>query len=106
MSNDPVSVLTGKYLTLRKMKKDLADRQKDEMRPITEGMQLIENKLLKVMDEIGAQSVKTDFGTPYVSKQRTFVVVDFDAALPAMLENPDLIIRKVSKDLGDTILQP
>lgn len=105
MTGDPISLLTEKYLTLRKMKKDLADKQKEEMRPIVDGMAEIENKMLKIMDNIGAQSVKTDYGTPYITKRRSFTIVDFESALPEMIKNPDLIVRRVSKEAADEIIE-
>lgn len=60
-----VGDLTRKYIKLRDMKTALSQKQKEEMRKITEPMEKIEAIFLKWFAETGQESSRTPFGTPY-----------------------------------------
>lgn len=100
-----IDQLTEKYIKLRDMKKELADKQKEEMSYINEGMGRIEGLVMKELLDQGVDSMKTKYGTPYISRRRSYKVVDFSELLPIMMEHPDLIVRRVSTEVADEIVE-
>ncbi len=64
------------YITLRDKQKQIAERHKQELAPITEAMTAIEMYLLNQMNELGVRSLPTAAGTPYKADQNSVKLAD------------------------------
>lgn len=90
MSTKPtIDAVTQRYLLLRDRKAQMEKEHKERKKKIDDAMATLENWLLKEMDALGAQSVKTRHGTPYKSLKESITVADRDAWLKYLQENGD-----------------
>ena len=78
MQHDIKSVVE-KYIALRDEKAAIAERQKAELAPLNESMEIIEKWLLAQMDAMGVDSLKTPAGTPYKAITKSVKMVDSEA---------------------------
>lgn len=87
------------YISLRDEKKTIQDRHKEELAPINEKMQKIENALLKRLHEDGAKNIATDVGTVYISNVTKARVEDWQEFKEYALEHDlfDMMEHRVSK---------
>jgi hypothetical protein len=74
-SSSPLE-LTRLYITLRDEKGTLEAAYKTQVAAINARMGRVEARLLEALNEAGADSVKTAYGTPYKSTVRTISVAD------------------------------
>ena len=74
-----IKAVVEKYIQLRDDKAVLAEKHKAEMEPFNQQMEVIEKWLLQEMDRIGADSIKTDAGTPYKSVAKSVKMVDSES---------------------------
>ena len=79
--------LIAAYIKLRDQKKDLADLQKQQMKPFNEKMTLIENALLKHMNDTGAEGIRCDTGTASKIERVNMKTEDWDTALEFIKAN-------------------
>ncbi len=68
-----------KYIELRDQRASIAERHKAELAPISESMEIIEKWLLKQMEEMGVDSLKTPAGTPYKAITKSVKMADAEA---------------------------
>lgn len=92
--------LVRKYVELRDRKKQVEERLKEELAPLSNAMDTIEAALLQRMNESGAESIKTEHGTAYKSKFMATRVADREAlmAFVRAKEAFHLLSAAVSKD--------
>jgi hypothetical protein len=93
--NDVVS----KYMRLRDAKKQLAERQSQEMARLTDPMRKLEAALLDHLNQLHAESVRTNNGTVYKTTRTSAKVVDWEPCLAFILEHQltHMLERRVSK---------
>lgn len=77
------------YISLRDEKAEMKRRYEEEVAHVQKKLDMLEVALLAKMDEGGAESVKTPFGTAYVSVQTRASVADKDVFMTHCQENDD-----------------
>lgn len=77
------------YVQLRDAKAKLKEKFDDEVAVIQKKLDTLEVALLGKMDENGAESVKTPFGTAYISLQTRASVADKDVFMTHCQDNDD-----------------
>lgn len=78
--------ITTIYLKLRGAERDLKEKARAKIAPITAGMERIEAFLLAKMNELGVDSLKNEAGTPYKSERVTISVADNAAFVDFVLD--------------------
>lgn len=74
-----INDIVGKYIQLRDKVGDIKERHKQELAPFTVAMGKLEAFLLAQMNALGADSIKTPHGTPYISKRTSVTIADWPA---------------------------
>lgn len=94
-----IDQIVEKYVKVRDAKKKLKEKHAAELKPYDEAMDLAEAAILKQLQTLGADSVKTKFGTCYKSLQTTCTVADW-SVLFEWIKNRELwplLERRVNK---------
>lgn len=91
--------LVGQYIRLRDLKAQKKAAYEREVAQITAVMDKVETRLLKLFEQLGADSVKTAAGTAYVSARTSATIADWDAFLAHVQQNGawELLERRCSK---------
>lgn len=71
-----VDAIVERYIQLREQKTELKRRYEENVADIDAAMERIEAHMLAMLQTLGVESVKTRFGTPYISKQTSVTVAD------------------------------
>lgn len=100
MSDQAVMAAIEKYITLRDQKKVIKERHSEELRPLNEALQLLENAVQKILLKQGVDSFKTKGGTAYLSTTVKATVKDWPAFRDFVQENDllDMLEHRASKD--------
>jgi phage host-nuclease inhibitor protein Gam len=83
------------YIQLRDKKAELKAEYDAKVADIDEKLDALEAKLLQVFNETGMDSVRTEFGTAYVTTRNSVSVVDRDAFLSFVRETGDFNLLEV-----------
>ena len=83
------------YIQLRDKKAELKAEYEAKVADIDEQLNKLEAKLLQVFNETGMDSVRTEFGTAYVSTRNSVSVADRDAFLSFIRETGDFSLLEV-----------
>lgn len=83
------------YIQLRDKKAELKAEYEAKVADIDEKLNALEAKLLQVFNETGMDSVRTEFGTAYVTTRNSVSVVDRDAFLSFVRETGDFSLLEV-----------
>lgn len=75
------------YRKLRDQKKDMQDRHKEELQPIEDKLEKLENHLHQQLLANGVDSMKTAHGTAYLSRTASVKVEDWECALDFIKAN-------------------
>jgi len=81
-----ISPIVKHYVALRDQKAEIEARHKEELEPIRKDMDMIEGALMKVLQDGGQKSAKTDFGTAYISEVESIKIIDRDAVIDTVAE--------------------
>jgi hypothetical protein len=76
-----VNEAVDKYLQVRALKEALEASHKEEMSRYNKVLQGMENMLLKLLNDQGAQHIATTFGTVYKKEKGSAKISDWDAFL-------------------------
>lgn len=89
-----------KYISLRRKKKEIQDRHKEELKPINEAMTKLELSMQAYMLKTGQQNAKTSEGTAYLSTTVRAKVEDWGAFKEFALAHDliDMVEHRVSSD--------
>jgi hypothetical protein len=68
--------LVERYIKLRDKKAEIEARHKAELRPLNDAMAQVEQFLLGQLQNLGVESVKTRYGTPYITKHTSVTTED------------------------------
>lgn len=71
-----IGEVVKKYISLRDEQATIGERHKAEMAPYNEQMEVIEKWLLKEMEKMGVDSLKTPSGTPYKAVTKSVKMSD------------------------------
>lgn len=83
------------YIQLRDKKAELKAEYEAKVADIDEQLNKLEAKLLQVFNETGMDSVRTEFGTAYVTTRNSVSVADRDAFLSFIRETGDFSLLEV-----------
>ena len=78
--------IVERYVARRDEIKALEAQHKEELAPLKQELEMIENALMKHLAEQGATSLKTKHGTPYISEVESIKITDRDAVLDKVTE--------------------
>lgn len=100
-------VMIKAYVQLRDMKKDLADRHKEEMKPINEKMAILEAGLLRALNQTGSESIKTKYGTTYLIDRKSVKIEDWDTTLDHIMKHGlwHMLERRLAKSAVDEYIE-
>ena len=100
MADQLIEKAVQKYIQMRDDKREIQDQHKDQLAPYNEAMKKIEDLVLGVMIQKGANSIKTPKGTVYTSTTVRPKIDDWKELRPFILENDliDMMVLKLSPD--------
>lgn len=92
--------LIRKYVELRDRKKQLEEKQKEELAPFNDAMDTLETALMERMNAAGQESIKTEHGTAYKAKAMKTKTADREALMGYVREHDafHLLTAAVSKE--------
>lgn len=90
-----LSEVVAKYIELRDRKAVMKAEYDGKIAVVEEALDKIEAKLLEVFDQLGMDSVKTEYGTAYKSVRTTASVGDKDSFMKHVKENDDYSLLEV-----------
>ena len=91
--------LVERYLALRDKKAEYKAQYDAKVEAIDLAMTKVENYLLKLMQELGVESIRTAVGTPYISRRSSASVSDWEAFLGFVREGGawEMLERRANK---------
>lgn len=94
-----IAQIVERYVALRDKKAEMKKAFDESVKDIDGALERIENFLLARMQELGVESVRTPFGTPYISKRTSASVADWEAVLDFIKANDEwpMLERRVNK---------
>ena len=99
MSNQPqADRLVKAYVKMRDKRAELSKQYEAEDSKIAEQMELVEAELMKLCKEIGADSVKTQYGTVYRSVKTRYETTDWDSMYKFIQEHniPQVLVKSIN----------
>lgn len=98
MTDAKADKLTLAYIKMRDKRSELLKAYEAEDAVIQEQMEMVETELKKMCDEIGADSIKTSYGTVYRSVKTQYQVNDWDSMYKFVMEHniPQVLFKRVS----------
>lgn len=91
-----IDAIVARYIQLRDDLKAREAAFKEELAPLKQDMELIENALMKHLQDQGATSLKTSHGTPYISEVESIKIVDRDAVIDTIVEQGTWDVLNIS----------
>lgn len=94
-----VAQVVERYILLRDRKKELKAEYDEQAKKLDDAMERIETHLLKIMQDQGLESIRTPYGTSYVSRRVSATVADWEAVLGFIKSNEEwgMLEQRVSK---------
>lgn len=107
MGKPNVDEVVRGYIKLRDKKQEMKREQAEALRPINEKMTLLENWLMRDLQERGVESQRTAAGTAFMSTVSAARVKDRDALFEFIIKNEmwDLLENRVSKSVVSDYLE-
>lgn len=98
MSELQADRLVQAYVKMRDKRKELLAEYEQADAKIASGMEMIEAELMKMCKEIGADSIKTQFGTVYRSIKTRYETSDWESMYNFIMEHniPQVLERRIS----------
>lgn len=95
----PVDQIIERYIALRDKKADLKAAFTQSTEAIDAALERIENFLLKTMQDLGVESLRSGLGTAYKQAQTSATVADWESALDWVKKNEQwaMLEKRVSK---------
>jgi hypothetical protein len=97
------------YISLRDKKKEIEERQREELKPIRDLMYKLEMFALQHLQDEGGQNLKTPKGTVYLSTVTTPTIEDWDAFKEFLMLDPDhswgFLTKKPNKEAVENYLE-
>ena len=86
------------YIKMRDKKAEIAKAYEAEDAKIQEQMDMVEAELTKICKELGADSIRTPYGTVYRSVRTQYQVNDWDSMYKFVLEHniPQVLFKRIS----------
>jgi|TARA_R100000664_G_C2735085_1_gene124703 predicted HicB family RNase H-like nuclease len=102
-----VDKLVKIYIKMRDRRSELKTAFEKEDERIKDGMRVIENELLEVCKETGAESLRTDFGTVTRRVTKRYHTVDWESMYQFIKDNNvlELLEKRIAQSNMSTFLQ-
>jgi len=99
-----MGLIVERYVALRDRKAELKAGYDASVKSIDDAMAKVELYLLKHLQDLGVDSVKTEFGTAYTTTKTSATVAEWDSVLNWVRANDEwtALTRGVSKDFVKT----
>jgi uncharacterized protein YqeY len=90
--------LANAYIKMRDKRKELLNEYEEADRKIEAQMDLVEEELMKLCKSIGADSIKTQYGTVYRSVKTRYETSDWENMYKFIKEHdiPQILERRIS----------
>jgi hypothetical protein len=90
--------LVKAFISMRDKRAELSREYENADKKIETQMEMVESELMKLCKEIGADSLRTEFGNVYKSVKTTYETSDWDSLYKFILENnvPQILHRRIS----------
>ena len=87
------------YIKVRDKKGEIAKRHAEELKPYNHALEVMETKLLMVLNCSNIDSVKSEHGTAFKTVRTSVKIDDWQVALPFVLENglEHMLEKRLSK---------
>ena len=109
MSTQPINteMRVGQYVRLRDKIKELDDAHKEAMKPYREMIEALGNMLLDHLNNVNAESIKTEAGTFYKTTKKTATLEDPEAFMRWIIANNmfEMLDRKANVKAVDDYIQ-
>jgi hypothetical protein len=94
-----LDLIVEKYVQLRDLKAEKKSAYQKEVDALDAAMERVEGHLLKTLQGMGVESIRTQFGTAYQQLRTSATVADFDAVLAFIREGEhwSMLEKRVSK---------
>lgn len=98
MTDAKADKLTLAYIKMRDKRAEIAKAYEAEDAKIQEQMEMVEAELKNMCEEIGADSIKTAYGTVYRSVKTQYQVNDWDNMYKFVMEHniPQVLFKRIS----------
>jgi hypothetical protein len=98
--SEPVKAdrLVKAYIAMRDKRAELSKEYTNADRQIEEQMEMIESELVKMCKDVGADSLRTEYGNVYKTIKTTYETSDWDNMYKFVVENniPHVLQRRIS----------
>jgi hypothetical protein len=98
--SEPVKAdrLVKAYIAMRDKRAELSKEYTNADRQIEEQMEMIESELVKMCKDVGADSLRTEYGNVYKTVKTTYETSDWDNMYKFVVENniPHVLQRRIS----------
>ena len=91
ITNTNAGDVISAYNKLREAKSDITLKHKEELKPVNEGLQEMEDAMLIYLTENKLQSLKGEHGTAYKKIRSSATVTDREAFLDVVTADPSLL---------------
>ena len=97
VSSVPMEKLTRVYIKMRDRKEELARELEDKIGKLEADMKTVKTAILDHMKEIGAESLRTEYGMVYRTVRTTYSTSDWESMGKFILEHgvPELLEKRL-----------
>jgi hypothetical protein len=90
--------LVKAYISMRDKRAELSKEYANADRKIEEQMEMVESELVKMCKDVGADSLRTEFGNVYRTVKTTYETSDWDNMYSFIVEHniPHVLQRRIS----------
>ena len=90
--------LVKAFISMRDKRAELSREYENADKKIETQMEMVESELMKLCKEVGADSLRTEFGNVYKSVKTTYETSDWDNLYKFIVENnvPQILHRRIS----------
>lgn len=100
-------LIVQRYVLLRDKKSQLKKAYEASVEDINAALERLEGAIKKQLDEMGAESIRTEHGTAFKKTSTSATVADWDSLLPFIQENQrwDMLEKRVAKTAVDQYVE-
>ena len=97
--NIPLEKLIRVYIKMRDKKAELTQELEEKIADVETAMKTVKTGILDHMKAIGAESLRTDFGTVYRTVRTTYSTTDWESMHKFILEHgvPELLEKRIQQ---------
>ena len=91
--------LVKAYISMRDKRAELSKEYANADKKIEEQMEMVESELVKMCKDVGADSLRTEYGNVYRTIKTTYETSDWDSMYSFIVEHniPHVLTRRISQ---------